>query len=615
MANKTNKDFNFDDLASTFFEDVNLQLESKSGSTLNVLEFVEQELNLGVKLTSQQILILKGFYGLELTVAELSIIEYWECEYNFTYTPGHEHQGLILGVGRRGSKSFISSIIVAFEFYKLCRLESPQEFYNISRSSWIGILVIATTATQSKDTIFGSVLGVFQNCKYFKHLEASGDLFIGTEYITLRSKLITIKSGNSKSASQVGGNLICLVMDEFALFTSEDGKSNAMTLWSALGISLSPFGRAGKRLAISSAICEGDAIEELRLALMHNSSFMTAELPSWAIMPTVHKDVNPITQAEYDLNSITAALHYENKRGSSENAYLNPVEINNAFTGRSCITSIDEVLMINGSSLKAQIIQQIDKSPLGVTNFLHFDSSIKKDSYAICFGHTEFNKEKLTIDGTLVWKPEKDTPVYFKNVFDSIIEVHKHRPLFKVSTDQYGASAETIQNIHIYGIKTQVINFTNTQQILMYKTLKNLLGEGRLILPADCRWRDLTTKELKELLLLETGKTLKIDHPIANGGCFTGSTLIRLSDGSTKSLKEITESNLSFNCISFNVNKNHHEIKTVINPRITKQTKQLIRITLENDKIIECTPEHLFLLKTGEYKQAQHLTEQDDLQD
>lgn len=512
------KEFSFENIAQTFFDDVSLQLDSKSGSTLNVLEFVEQELNLGITLTPQQVLILKAFYGLELTVAELSIIEYWGCEYNFTYTPGHEHQGLILNIGRRGTKTFMSSIIIAYEFYKLCRLESPQEFYNISRSSWIGILVIATTATQSKDTIFGSVLGVFQNCKYFKQLEATGDLFIGTEYITLKSKLITIKSGNSKSASQVGGNLLCLVMDEFALFTSEDGKSNAMTLWSALGISLSPFGSSGKRLAISSAICEGDAIEELRLALKDNSSFMTAELPSWSINPSVHKDTNPITQAEYDLNAITAALHYENKRGSSENAYLNPLEIDSAFTGQSCITSINEIINVNGSSLISQIIQHIDKSPIGVTNFLHFDSSIKKDSYALCFGHTEFNKHKLTIDGTLVWKPEKDTPVYFKSVFDAIVQVHKHRPLYKVSTDQYGASAETIQNIHIYGIKTQVINFSNTQQILMYKSLKNLLGEGRLVLPKDCRWRSLTTKELKELLLLETGKTLKIDHPLNNGG-------------------------------------------------------------------------------------------------
>jgi hypothetical protein len=509
------KEFSFDNIAQSFFDDVSLQLDSKSGSTLNVLEFVEQELNLGITLTPQQILILKGFYGLELTVAELSIIEYWECEYNFTYTPGHEHQGLILGIGRRAGKSLLASIITAFEFYKLCRLESPQEFYNISRSSWIGILVIATTATQSKDTIFGSVLGVFQNCRYFKQLEATGDLFIGTEYITLKSKLITIKSGNSKSASQVGGNLICLVMDEFALFTSEDGKSNAMNLWSALGISLSPFGHAGKRLAISSAICEGDAIEELRLALMHNSNFMTAELPSWAVNPSVHKDTNPITQAEYDLKPIVAALHYENKRGSSENAYLDPNEIDQAFTGHSCITSIDEVININGSSLISQIIQHIDRSPMGVNNFLHFDSSIKTDSYALCFGHTEFNKQNLTIDGTLVWKPEKDTPVYFKSVYESIVKIHKHRPLYKVSTDQYGASAETIQNIHIYGIKTQVINFTNTQQIIMYKTLKNLLGERRLILPKDCRWRSLTTKELKELLLLEMGKTLKVDHPLS----------------------------------------------------------------------------------------------------
>lgn len=418
--------------------------------------------------------------------------------------------------GFTNHNSTLASIIVAYEFYKLCVLESPQEHYNISRTSWISILVIATTATQSKDTIFGSVLGVFENCRFFKHLESKGDLFIGTEYIVLKSKLIRIKSGNSKSAAQVGGNLIALVMDEFALFTSDEEESNAMYLWSALGISLSPFGYSGRRIALSSAICDGDAIEQLLNVTKHDSTIMTLEAASWEINPSSHPDVNPIVASEYAANPKNAALHFENKRSASEAAFLDEDEITNAQRGRSVIEAYNEVVEINGNRLMAVNIANL--IPSNVQTFLHLDSSIKKDNYALVFGHvftSSTTKRTLSIDGIVVWEPDKKNriPVFFENVYETIIEIHKKRPLFMVSADPYAASAETMQKLKNFGIKTKVITFSNQQQSIMYKCLNNMLHEQTIVIPNNCNWDKLTYTELKNVLLMINGATVKIDHP------------------------------------------------------------------------------------------------------
>lgn len=47
----------------------------------------------------------------------------------------------------------------------------------------------------------------------------------------------------------------------------------------------------------------------------------------------------------------------------------------------------------------------------------------------------------------------------------------------------------------------------------------------------------------------------------------------------------------------------------------TKETNEYYEIELENGSIIKCTPEHRLMLKDGTYKEAQYLTENDELCD
>lgn len=407
-------------------------------------------------------------------------------------------------------KSTISAIAGAFEFYNLCKMDSPQQFYNISSSTNIGILVLATTSSQTKKTIFGEIVGVLRNSPYFKRLEALGKLFIGKQEISHDEKRVYISAGNSKSASQVGGTLKCIIMDEVARFQDSDGDSNALLLWSNLGISCAPFGAAAKRIAISSAWYEGDAIQKLYEATANDANAVGLKAKSWEINPIHAARDSPIVNSEYLLDPVKAALEFEGIRPAVTDAFLSPADIPKAFSHTSVLhasryVTNDLVHLHLDSLIKTNDYQSV----------LHIDPSVSSDSFALAFGHTELCHDgvrpftKYFIDGLLAWEPDHYTNVSFRDVFNAILTIHNARPLIKVTADHFN-SVETIQNLKSHGIPSEVVYFSNKQQLIMYDHLRQLLHSGHVVFPADSTWSSKLRQELLQLMLI---KNNKIDHP------------------------------------------------------------------------------------------------------
>lgn len=93
--------------------------------------------------------------------------------------------------------------------------------------------------------------------------------------------------------------------------------------------------------------------------------------------------------------------------------------------------------------------------------------------------------------------------------------------------------------------------------------------------------------------------------------CLSGNTEVVTSEGVCK-LKDIQGQDKQFLTISPE-GKVEYSKPCKVQP--TKKTKEIYKLELEDGTILECTPEHRFLLKDGTYKEAQYLTEEDELMD
>lgn len=120
--------------------------------------------------------------------------------------------------------------------------------------------------------------------------------------------------------------------------------------------------------------------------------------------------------------------------------------------------------------------------------------------------------------------------------------------------------------------------------------------------------------------LVRMAQDFSLRMPLVKGqgnfGCFTGDTKVALVDGRNLNFKDlIKEQKLGKKHLTytFNLKKNKIEITEILKPRLTRKNAKLIEITLDNNEKIKCTLNHKFLMRNGQYKEAQLLKTGDSL--
>ena len=91
--------------------------------------------------------------------------------------------------------------------------------------------------------------------------------------------------------------------------------------------------------------------------------------------------------------------------------------------------------------------------------------------------------------------------------------------------------------------------------------------------------------------------------------CLDGDVKIKTKDGIYK-LSDLVNKEISVVSIDDQGNQIYSNTCTV---KPTIKTNEEYQIELEDGTIIKCTPNHRFKLKDGTYKEAQYLTESDEL--
>ena len=92
-------------------------------------------------------------------------------------------------------------------------------------------------------------------------------------------------------------------------------------------------------------------------------------------------------------------------------------------------------------------------------------------------------------------------------------------------------------------------------------------------------------------------------------------TTIALADGRQLNFGElIEEQQAGKQNFCYTISKNGNvSIEKILNVRRTKQNAEVIKVFLDNDEELICTPDHPFMLRDGSYKAAETLTAQDSL--
>jgi len=94
--------------------------------------------------------------------------------------------------------------------------------------------------------------------------------------------------------------------------------------------------------------------------------------------------------------------------------------------------------------------------------------------------------------------------------------------------------------------------------------------------------------------------------------CFSGNTKIRLLDGTTKTIAELSD-NLLEDTWAYSVDQNNHIVPGKISRAWKVGNKETLKITLDNNEFFECTPDHKIMLRDGSYKEAKDLQPNDSL--
>jgi len=453
--------------------------------------------------------------------------------------------------GMSSGKTHVASRVLGRELFSLLIYDHPAANWGLAKGTWIRLVNVATSKTQSKETVWDEFNDtLLKQSPYFMSFLPrilTGDVYYDTHSIHL-------KTMGSSAISAVGRNVKCAVIDEQAKFETEEGKRSGTFVFDSLSRSTTRFGMEGLVFSIGSILHENDplmteyykTLEPELYPGMVGWKYTTLEMnPTFSVeVYLAHKARDPITSArDYDCVPEHAGIHFY---GNRDLIYTDPNIPNKLehfveycekkwekirkktkmmgeledFTGLSTEESEKleneiKTISLGLRSMKPRLLPDRHIHVLGG------DPAIARDGFGLAIAYKEIIpmsqrpkmiievdksvlSKRITIDGLHRFKPKTETGVEVDPAFISFVCWEGSR-FFKI---RYAAF--------------DTWNFPTTQ-IMLKKKGVNVVEGGHIVKLEDCeKFKDRQyyrtiricsnpwiEKEMKDLI--KKGK--KVDHP------------------------------------------------------------------------------------------------------
>lgn len=397
---------------------------------------------------------------------------------------GNKFQELVLIIGRRGTKSFLTVTIALYEIYKLLAMGHPQKKLNLPDFQEIHILNVANNEDQARDSIFtpmkNSALAspFFQKyigvdnaleLKFLTEKDIEENARRATKGLNPLDGTIIAKCGSSSASGLVGKTCWCIILDEIAAMAGNNPNSGIdKTLYNELKPSLTTFGKNAKMICLSNPKGPFGQLYHLYTSRRETNDTLILKLPTWQVNANVDKSW---LESERQKDPIEFNMQYGAEFGTnSQDPFLSPEDVEHAFNNSRALTRAE------------QRESQIEY-------YCHIDPANRSDYYAIVVTHAEPTGEKspdgrivkrFYIDHIQFWAPLKmQQPVPTKIVEEYILNLHNKFRFKKITYDQWGAQ-DMMQKLSGYGLPCELRVFNKEYKDKIYLHLLEVFRDKRI---------------------------------------------------------------------------------------------------------------------------------------
>ncbi len=247
-------------------------------------------------------------------------------------------------------------------------------------------------------------------------------------------------------------------------------------------------------------------------------------------------------------------------------------------------------------------LKELDEKLKNKPRVLAIDPAVKNDSFGMGFGWRK--ADYMCIDGVTKYEKPGDIDAYIKpsDIKNNISNILNELNIigFVHDTYQYPEILEMVR--YDYGLEP-IQHHADSESYGKWAELQDEVSPIRLDITFDEHLR----RECEQLTKqrLPSGK-VRVDHPTGMHACFVGETRIRLLNGTCPEIKELVNEHDPF--WVYSCNSNGDLVPGKATASLTKYTVELVDIVLDNGAVVRCTPDHRFMLRNGEYIEAQHIT-------